>query len=98
MGEIGPVTQEQAQAAKWLVNDAETYAPFIALIGQIPAGVAKRLAEAHEAVGFGCSAHSEGMTCCIDVLLSDVADYAPGKVAEAQAVLSRWRRQLHDDT
>lgn len=90
------VTSEQAQAAKWLVNDAGTYAPLIPLIGQMSADVTERLAAAHDAVGFGCSATSEGMTCCIDVLLSDPADYAPEKVAEARAVLARWQEQLHE--
>jgi hypothetical protein len=29
------------------------------------------LAEVHELVGWGCVAHDEGQTCCVDFILED---------------------------
>jgi hypothetical protein len=34
-------------------------------------GVLAAIREAHDALDFGCSAHSEGLACCVDWLVSD---------------------------
>jgi hypothetical protein len=65
--------------------------PLIALIGDIPPELAGKLSAAHDAVGYNCSAASEGLECCLDILLDDPEKYAPARVAEAQELLSQYR-------
>lgn len=89
------MTQEQVQAANFLVNDAISYAPLIAFIREIPPELATKLREAHNAVGWGCGAQSEDQTCCLAVLLADPADYAPEKIAAAEELLARHQASLH---
>lgn len=88
-----PVTREQMQAAVWLTSEAKAYAPLIALIPEIQPGLLAQLREAHNAVGFNCSAASEGMVCCVDILLSDPSGYSPANVAAAEELVEHWRQE-----
>lgn len=90
------VTREQAQAAKQLVNSAGAYGALIALAAQLPPEILALIRAAHqdETVNMCCNAHGEGQECCIDVLLDNPARYAPGKVAEAEELLRRYREHL----
>ncbi len=85
------VTAEQASAANQLINTASWAMPLIALIGDIPAELAGKLSEAHDAAGYCCSAHSEGLECCLDILLDDPGKYASARIAEAQELFSRYQ-------
>ena len=91
------VTAEQAQAAKQVVNTAESFGALIELAPQLPPEILAAIRAAHEdkTVAMCCNAHGEGLDCCIDVLLDDPAEYAPEKVAEAEQVLACWWEQLH---
>ena len=90
------VTEAQARAAKDLVNTAGAHGALITLAGQLPPEVLAQLRAAHEdkIADMCCAAHGEGMLCCIDILLEDPVRYAPGKVAEAEELLRRYREQL----
>jgi len=91
------ITFVQAQEAKRLVNDAEAYGSLIALASQLPAEILARIREAHEdaTTAMCCNAHCEGLDCCIDILLTDPARFAPERVAEAQGLLARYRAQVN---
>lgn len=82
---------EQASEANHLINVTSWAMPLIALIGDIPPELAGKLRAAHDAAGYCCSAASEGLECCLDILLDDPAKYTPAKIAEAQELLSRYR-------
>jgi hypothetical protein len=90
------VTPEQAQAAKNLVNTAGAFGTLIALARQLPPEILALIRAAHEdeTTDMCCSAHCEGLSCCIDVLLDDPAKYEPARVTEAVELLERWRQQL----
>ena len=91
------VTAGQADAAKWLLNDASAFGALIALARQLPPEILTQIRAAHddETVSMCCNAHGEGQDCCIDILLGDPARYEPGKIAEAEEILRRWQEQLH---
>lgn len=85
-----------AGEAKHLVNTASAYGPHIALARQLPPAVLDQLRAAHQeaTVSMCCNAHCEGQECCIDILLDNPDDYAPGKVAAAGELLRRYREAL----
>jgi len=89
------VTDQQAQAAKHLVNIASAHQSLLRLAARLPPEVLAQLRAAHEdkTADMCCNAHLEGLWCCIDILLFNPADYAPEKVAEAEHLLNRYRRQ-----
>lgn len=95
--ESGKVTAQQADAAKWLLNDAGAFGALIALARQLPPEILAQIRAAHDdkTVSICCNAHGEGQDCCIDILLDDPARYEPGKITEAEDVLRRWQEQLH---
>ena len=89
------ISDEQATRANFLVNDVSAYPHLIALAQILPSDVKDQLRVAHDAKpeSYCCTAHSEGLSCCIDILLTDPAEYAPAKVAEAEDLLQRYRSQ-----
>lgn len=89
------ITAKQAQDAKHLVNIAGAHGALIALARQLPPEILALLREAHSdpVNDMCCAAHSEGMDCCIDILLDDPALYEPGRISEAEDLLRRYREQ-----
>jgi hypothetical protein len=53
-----------------------SFAAMQALAGQLTPDVLERLRTAHDAAGFSCAAHSEGLSCCVDLLLDAHANPA----------------------
>jgi hypothetical protein len=92
------ITDEQAYEAKRLWSDAEAHQHLIALARVFPQEVKDQLRSAHDASPDGtcCSAHTEGMNCCLDILLDDPSRYDPEKVAAAKALHDRYLEQLRD--
>jgi hypothetical protein len=84
-------TRQEADAAMALVNDAGSYRALIGLAPLIPAALREALEAAHDEVGWCCSAQSEGLACCVDILLNDPSMYAPEKVEQASRLLEQWR-------
>jgi hypothetical protein len=54
------------------MSSSAEFAAQVALIRKrIDPDVLAAIREAHDALDFGCSAHGEGLACCMDWLLSD---------------------------
>lgn len=90
------ITWEQVQEAQDVRNVAGEYPELLALIPELPREVLEKIDAAHRAVGWNCSAESEGLWCCIDILLLDPADYTPDKVAAANDLIERYHAQQRE--
>jgi len=87
------ITRSEAEMAMQLVNDAGSYPALIRLAPLIPGPLREALRAAHDETGYGCSAGSEGLACCVDILLDDPDKYAPEKVEQAKHLHEQWRAE-----
>jgi hypothetical protein len=77
---------DEAHWANVLLDDAECAAPLIEIGKTLTPEFRARLLGAHERV-IGCSARSEGLRCCVEVLAADPEDYSPEKIAAARVLV-----------
>jgi hypothetical protein len=54
-----------------VISDQDFRDRLRAARNQLPTHILAALREAHDAYDFGCSAHSEGLDCCLDWLVAD---------------------------